>query len=152
MIFLRLKILKTRWIIAGEAMIGKLWRIIVSLVIAASAIDPVNGNEAKGIRANIVAHAFQVILCGEQLFTVGRINAIIVGMGDGGGWPAAYVLRLLRHHASFVQSWMRSCRAQENHPPTQCAFLQTWLRLAECLRRTPNARICWVGSMKVRPT
>ncbi len=25
-------------------------------------------------------------------------------------------------------------------------------RLAECLSFTPKARICWVGSMKVRPT
>ena len=50
--------------------------------LAHGAVDAVDREEGQGIRADELTHAFEVVGGGQQLILLGRVDAVIVRMGD----------------------------------------------------------------------
>ena len=65
-------------IVAGEAMVGELRPHRIAALIAHGAVDAVDREEGERIRADELAHAFEVVGGGEQLVALGRVDAVIV--------------------------------------------------------------------------
>ena len=140
-----------RRIVAGEAMVGELRPHRIALLAAHRAVDAVDRKKRQRIGADERAHAFEVVIGGQELVALGRIDAVIVGMVIGGDAmrmctsraPASRIICTI--FTEVVPRTIESSISTMRLPATTA-------RLALCLRRTPSARMCCVGSMKVRPT
>ena len=80
-----------------------------------------------------------------------RVDAVEIGMGDRRAGDAHMHLagaRLIHHLHDLDRGGAAHDRSRR---PARCACRAITLRLALCLSLTPSARICCVGSMKVRP-
>ena len=75
-------------IVAGEAMVGELRAQRIAPLVAHGAIDALDREEGERIRADERAHAFDVVGGGQELVALGRVDAVIVGMGDRGAGDA----------------------------------------------------------------
>src|SRR5262249_380400 len=71
-----------RRISAGEAVIGELRPHWVAPLLAHGTIDAVDREERERVRVDELAHAFDVMVGGEQLVALGRVDAVVVGMRD----------------------------------------------------------------------
>ena len=114
-------------------------------------VDAVDRQEGEAVGAEELTHALEVLVGGQQVDFVRRIDAVIVGMIIGG---EAMRMCTSRAPASYI-----SCTIFfEVVPRTTLSSTSTMrlprmtLALAECLSLTPSARMRCEGSIKVRPT
>ncbi len=63
-------------------MVGELRAIRIARFLAHRAIEAIERQKGEGIGANKLAHSFEVMRGSEKLISFGRIDAVIIRMGN----------------------------------------------------------------------